>query len=363
MEKIPKFDRIVSDVELVISVSKSLDRSIREHFLSRQFHAEIPLGKVLESSCLSPSVKHLIQKRIVETRNEIVHNHEKKRFTDQERSLFLNCSNTIFAYMKERSQFNEKLNKSSMKSPNRTAKMLEKESDELDFSLVAKLANPNLQSVSTTEEKSKKTVAFDFGSIETPGYGNRSAKMLEKESDELDVSSVTKLDNPNLQSVSTTEEKSKKTVAFDFGSIEIPGYGNRTAKMLEWKSDELNVSSVAKLADPKLQSVPTTDEKSKNNIAYDKFVANIDTLTLKSLFMKYLLINVVVQVWLVVLALVLELNHHGSKESIFFQSFLIYLLTSTLLGCYLGEQFPTEVCKELYHRVVTYRKTSNQSET
>ena len=309
MEKIPKFNRIVSDVELVISVSKSLDRSIREHFLSRQFHAEIPLGKVLESSCLSPSVKHLIQKRIVETRNEIVHNHEKKRFTDQERSLFLKCSNITFAYMKERSQFNEKLNKSSMKSPNRTAKMLEKESDELDFSLVAKLANPNLQSVSTTEEKSKKTVAFDLSSIETPDYGDR------------------------------------------------------TAKMLEWKSDELNVSSVAKLADPKLQSVPTTDEKSKNNITYDTFVANIDTLTLKSLFMKYLLINVVVQVWLVILALVLELNHHGSKESIFFQSFLIYLLTSTLLGCYLGEQFPAEVCKELYHRAVTYRKTSNQPET
>ena len=104
----------------------------------------------------------MILKRIVEPRNEIVENPLRGAFSEEERSLFIACSKAVFSYLDEKQKLYETCPKKGKKggrgrstyrrtADNKThsmsdisAESSEKESDKLDYSIVAKLADPRL---------------------------------------------------------------------------------------------------------------------------------------------------------------------------------------------------------------------------
>ena len=163
METCPNLDEIPKDLDLVVTVSKRIKLLfVRHHFLNHKTDEDVSLERLLKFSILTPSVQHMILKRIVEPRNEIVENPLRGAFSEEERSLFIACSKAVFSYLHEKQKLYEKSPKKSKKggrarstyqrtADNKTQssseisdESSEKESDKLDYSIVAKLADPRL---------------------------------------------------------------------------------------------------------------------------------------------------------------------------------------------------------------------------
>ena len=223
-EGLPNFEKIGNDVELAISVSKNLESLLKKHFVIQGFDDNLPLGTLLKNSDLPQLIKHQIFKRIVDTRNAIVHKHEKTCFTKEERAIFLECSEAIFTYISDKDQLSRKKIMSSTSSLNKYKdKKLEKESDELDISLIVKLATPISQNLLPDGEETTTLKACRCKTPEerldalasnptNPNLKNQSnhANILEERLDAL----VSNTANHNLKNQLLDTEELQDTITF-----------------------------------------------------------------------------------------------------------------------------------------------------